>query len=53
MAEPDKCAVYPILYLDALVVKVRHDGRVINKAIHLALGVNLSRTLKSLSNERS
>jgi putative transposase len=35
-------AVYPILYLDALVVKVRHDGRVINKAIHLALGVNLS-----------
>jgi putative transposase len=35
-------AVYPILYLDALVVKVRHEGRVINKAIHLALGVNLS-----------
>ncbi|MDV2998774.1 MAG: IS256 family transposase ISAba42 [Chroococcopsis gigantea SAG 12.99] len=35
-------AVYPILYLDALVVKVRHDGRVINKAIHLALGGNLS-----------
>jgi putative transposase len=34
-------AVYPILYLDALVVKVRHEGRVMNKAIHLALGVNL------------
>jgi putative transposase len=25
-----------------LVVKVRHEGRVINKAIHLALGVNLA-----------
>jgi putative transposase len=34
-------AIYPIVYLDALVVKVRQDGRVINKAIHLALGVNL------------
>jgi putative transposase len=34
--------IYPIVYLDALVVKVRHEGRVINKAIHLALGVNLS-----------
>ena len=35
-------AVYPIVYLDAIVVKVRQDGRVINKAIHLALGVNLA-----------
>lgn len=35
-------AIYPILYLDALMVKVRHEGRVINKAIHLALGVNLT-----------
>ncbi len=35
-------AVYSIVYLDALVVKVRQDGRVINKAIHLALGVNLA-----------
>lgn len=34
--------VYPIIYFDALVVKVRQDGRVINKAIHLALGVNLA-----------
>lgn len=34
--------IYPILYLDALVVKVRHEGRVLNKAIHLALGVNLA-----------
>jgi putative transposase len=35
-------AIYPIIYFDALVVKVRHEGRVINKAIHLALGVNLA-----------
>ncbi len=35
-------AVYPIVFLDALVVKVRHEGRVLNKAIHLALGVNLA-----------
>lgn len=34
--------VYPIVYFDAIVVKVRQDGRVINKAIHLALAVNLS-----------
>ncbi|MBU6230712.1 MAG: transposase [Cyanobacteria bacterium REEB459] len=34
-------AVYPVVYFDAWVVKVRQDGRVINKAIHLALGVNL------------
>jgi len=42
-------AIYPIVYLDALVVKVRHvacfpQGRtgVVNKAIHLALGGNLA-----------
>ncbi len=35
-------AVHPIVYLDAIVVKVRQEGRVINKAIHLALGVNLA-----------
>jgi len=33
--------VWPIVYLDAIRVKVRQDGRVINKAIYLALGVNL------------
>ncbi|MBD2123256.1 IS256 family transposase [Trichocoleus sp. FACHB-262] len=41
-------SVYPIVYFDALVVKVRQDGRVINKAIHLALGVNLSGTKELL-----
>jgi putative transposase len=34
-------AVYPILYLDALHVKVRSNGRVVSKAIYLAFGVNL------------
>lgn len=33
--------VYPILYLDAIQVKVRTQGRVINKAIYLAFGVTL------------
>ena len=34
-------AVYPILYLDALQVKVKSGGTVRNKAIYLAFGVNL------------
>ena len=34
-------AVYPILYLDALMVKVRDNGVIRNKAVYLALGVNL------------
>jgi len=34
-------AVYPIVYLDCIVVKIRQDKRVINKAVYLALGVNL------------
>jgi putative transposase len=33
--------VYPILYLDALQVKVKDQGRVSNKAIYLAIGVNM------------
>ena len=33
--------IYPIIYLDAIRVKVRQEGRVINKAIYLAIGVNL------------
>ena len=33
--------VYPIVYLDCIVVKVRQDKRVINKSIYLALGINL------------
>lgn len=33
--------VYPILYLDALQVKVKDQGRISNKAIYLAIGVNM------------
>lgn len=32
--------VYPIVYLDALVLKVRDDGRIRNKAVHVALAIN-------------
>ena len=34
-------AVYPIVYLDCIVLKIRQDKRVMNKSIYLALGVNL------------
>jgi len=34
-------AIYPIVYLDCIVLKIRQDKRVINKAIYLALGINL------------
>jgi len=34
-------AVYPIVYLDCIVVKIRQDKQVINKAFYLALGVNM------------
>lgn len=33
--------VYPIVYLDAIRIKVRHDSRVINKAVYLAIGINM------------
>jgi putative transposase len=33
--------IYPILYLDALVVKVRDGHQVRNKAAHIAVGVDL------------
>ena len=32
--------IYPIIYLDCIVLKVRQDKRVINKSIFLALGIN-------------
>ena len=35
-------AVYPIIYLDALVVKVRESSHIQNKAIHLIVGINTS-----------
>lgn len=34
-------AIYPIIYLDCIVVKCHQDKRVINKSIYLALAINL------------
>jgi len=33
-------SVYPIVYFDCLVVKVRHDKRIINKSVYAALGID-------------
>lgn len=33
--------VYPIVYLDCIVLKIREDKRVTKKSVYLALGVNL------------
>jgi len=33
--------LYPIVYLDALMVKVRDEGHIQNKAIYVVLGVLL------------
>jgi hypothetical protein len=33
-------AIYPIVYIDALVVKVRDGARVVNRAAHLVVGVD-------------
>ncbi|KMK34381.1 IS256 family transposase [Pluralibacter gergoviae] len=34
-------AIYPIVYIDCIVLKVRQDSRVINKSVFLALGINI------------
>lgn len=34
-------AVYPIVYVDCLVVKVRENQRIINRALYVALGVDM------------
>lgn len=34
-------AVYPIVYLDCIVLKIRQNNRVINKSMYLALGINM------------
>ena len=33
--------MYPVVYIDALVVKVRDQGKVENKAVHIVVGVDL------------
>ena len=40
--------LYPILYLDALVVKIREGAQVQNRAIHVAIGVTLEGTKEVL-----
>lgn len=34
-------SLYPIVYMDCIVIKVHQDKRVINKSVYIALGVNL------------
>lgn len=34
--------VYPIIFLDCIVVKCRQDGKVANMSVYLALGVNMA-----------
>jgi len=33
-------SMYPVVYLDALMVKMRHEGRVENRAVYVAIGIN-------------
>ena len=34
-------AVYPIVYLDALMVKMRDNGQVANRAVYVAIGITM------------
>ncbi len=34
--------LYPIVFFDAIRLKIRDDGRVINKAVYLAIGVDIN-----------
>jgi putative transposase len=34
-------ALYPIVYLDALMVKMRQEGKVDNRAVYTAIGINV------------
>lgn len=33
--------IYPVVFLDAIVVKGRTDGKVINKSVYTAIGINM------------
>ena len=35
-------AIYPIVFLDGIVFKVRKDAKVVNKCVYTVLGINLS-----------
>ena len=32
--------LYPVIFLDALMVKMRHEGRVENRAVYVAIGID-------------
>lgn len=34
-------SIYPIVFMDGIVVKVRDGQRIVNKSIHIVLGINL------------
>lgn len=33
-------SMYPVMFLDALMVKMRHEGRVENRAVYVAMGID-------------
>jgi transposase-like protein len=33
--------IYPIVYLDAVRIKVRHNGQIVNKAVYLAIAITM------------
>lgn len=33
--------VYPVIYMDAIYYKVKEDGKIINKAVYIVLGINM------------
>jgi putative transposase len=35
-------SIYPIVYMDAIRIKGNEEGRIINKAIYIAIGVNMN-----------
>lgn len=41
-------SVYPIVYLDALMVKIKDNGHIVNKAVYLVMGVNMGGTKEVL-----
>lgn len=48
MAEPSFRGCLPIVYFDCIVVKVRQDKQIINKAVYVALGIDRSGRKDSL-----
>jgi putative transposase len=34
--------IYPVVFIDCIMVKVKQDKRIINKAVYVAIGINIS-----------